>query len=155
MRLYYLSHERRYWQGHVDSKALGVYTGIEKIDLAVERLLQQPGFKENPQGFRVQLFDVGLPLKQATPSSGNRRQHDKFGLDDLSKVFVLYYVAEPEEIADDLTVVGLFLSKEELESAIRELSRHEPYKECSGKLDYSEVGLNVTGWTEGFGTASQ
>jgi len=58
MKVYVLQHLVEYSDGSEDVKMIGVYSTYERAKEAVERLKDQPGFKDNP-GIRDPLNESG------------------------------------------------------------------------------------------------
>jgi hypothetical protein len=59
MDVYILWHVHGMPDGDEDAKLIGVYSSNEDADAARLRLLQQPGFRDIPEGFQVDRYLVG------------------------------------------------------------------------------------------------
>jgi hypothetical protein len=57
--VFVVQHEHQLRDDREDVKFIGVYATREHAERAVERLKQQPGFRDSPQGFSVDRYEVG------------------------------------------------------------------------------------------------
>jgi len=57
-RVYILHHVRRDDEYGDDAKLIGVYRTEEKAKEAIERLSPQPGFRDHPEGFQIDPYEL-------------------------------------------------------------------------------------------------
>ena len=53
MDLYSLHHVHEFGDGDEDVKLIGIYSSKENAEAAIERVRNQPGFREHPGGFQI------------------------------------------------------------------------------------------------------
>ena len=58
MDVYLLWHTNTSPDGTEDDKLLGVFSTEAKAKEVLERALEQPGFKDNPDGFEIGRYDL-------------------------------------------------------------------------------------------------
>lgn len=57
-RVYVLMHAHELDEGEDDIKLIGCYRTEEAARAAISRLLLQPGFRDHPQGFTIDAFEL-------------------------------------------------------------------------------------------------
>lgn len=60
MHVFVVQHVHQLGEDREDVKLLGVYATAVSAHAAVERLSMQPGFRDAPEGFSVDRYEVGL-----------------------------------------------------------------------------------------------
>lgn len=58
--VYVLQHVHELHDDHEDVKFIGAYSTQEMAQQAIERLKDQPGFKETPHGFYIDEYDIDV-----------------------------------------------------------------------------------------------
>jgi len=58
MTVFVLQHVRRYGDDEENVKFIGVYSSQSAADSAIRRLSIQPGFKDSPDGFAVDEYEI-------------------------------------------------------------------------------------------------
>ncbi|MBE7700789.1 hypothetical protein H9623_10805 [Oerskovia sp. Sa1BUA8] len=61
--VFLVRHRHRQTSGHVDDKMIGVFASAASAERAVERLREQPGFRDTPTDFTVHALPVGAVLE--------------------------------------------------------------------------------------------
>jgi hypothetical protein len=56
--VYLLQHVRECSDGHDDVKVIGVYSTTKAASAAIERLSTKPGFREFPEGFSIDSYEM-------------------------------------------------------------------------------------------------
>ena len=56
--VYLLEHRHEFESGHEDTKIIGIFSTREKAEAALDRVRDQPGFRDCPQGFKI--WEYGL-----------------------------------------------------------------------------------------------
>jgi len=56
--IFVLEHLHEFEDGHEDSKLLGLYSSQEKAEAGLERVRDQPGFRDHPEGFSIEAWEV-------------------------------------------------------------------------------------------------
>ena len=56
--VYVLHHVMREFEGDEDAKLIGVYSTEEEAREAIARLSARPGFRENPEGFSIDPYEL-------------------------------------------------------------------------------------------------
>ena len=59
MRVYVLQHEHALGDEATDTKMIGVYAAEADALAARERLSAAPGFRDDPEGFSIDAYDLG------------------------------------------------------------------------------------------------
>lgn len=59
MDVFLVQHQHELTDGHEDVKFIGVYATQEDAGRAIERVKRQPGFRDSPEGFLVDKYEVG------------------------------------------------------------------------------------------------
>ena len=54
--VFLLHHVHEFEDGHEDSKLIGVYSTEQRAQEALQRVRNQPGFRERPEGFVINEF---------------------------------------------------------------------------------------------------
>ena len=57
--VFVVQHEHELPTGEEDVKFIGVYASHAAAEAACERLRQQPGFSETPEGFSIDRYEIG------------------------------------------------------------------------------------------------
>jgi hypothetical protein len=59
MDVFLLSHTHLLPDGEEDDKLIGVYATAAEAEMAKQRMIRQPGFRESPDGFTVAQYALG------------------------------------------------------------------------------------------------
>jgi hypothetical protein len=57
-RIYGLYHEYTSDSGIAEEKAIGIYSSPERAQQAIERVKDKPGFRDHPDGFRIDELEL-------------------------------------------------------------------------------------------------
>jgi hypothetical protein len=57
--VFVVHHEHQFSEDRESVKLIGVYATRNDAEQAIERLKQQPGFRELPEGFSIDRYEVG------------------------------------------------------------------------------------------------
>ena len=53
-------HAQEFDDGHEDVKMIGVFSTLERAEAAIGRLRSEPGFRDHPQGFHVEPYELDI-----------------------------------------------------------------------------------------------
>lgn len=56
MKVYIVQHVHEFDDDREDIKLIGIYSSIENAQGAVQRLGDQPGFRDTPEGFEIDTY---------------------------------------------------------------------------------------------------
>lgn len=56
--VYVLHHSHELKSEETDIKLIGVYSTKDKAKITIARLSVQPGFKDNPEGFHIDRYEI-------------------------------------------------------------------------------------------------
>ena len=60
MDVFLLHHVHEFEDGSEDVKLIGVYSSLERAEVARQRVVSLPGFREHPEGFHVDRYLVDV-----------------------------------------------------------------------------------------------
>jgi hypothetical protein len=60
MKVFILHHTHTFDSGEEDVKLIGVYSSLSSATAAIERLKQQPGFCDMPEGFEISDYQLDV-----------------------------------------------------------------------------------------------
>lgn len=136
MKVYELLHSRVVDQCEdgskiYDTKCVGYFSDLSIVNRTIKDYQKITGFKDYPNDFTV-------------------CEHVVSG-ENVSSVFVLfheYYV--PKGDYDEVACLGLFVTKEEAETALNTYKRSLKYAGCPDGFSIDEYRINELNWIEGF-----
>ena len=59
-RVFIVMHAHEFDDGHEDVKMIGAFSTREKAELVVTRLRTEPGFRDHPNGFHVEPYELDV-----------------------------------------------------------------------------------------------
>lgn len=59
-RVFIVTHSHEFDDGHEDVKMIGAFSAREKAEAVVSRLRTEPGFRDQPEGFHVEPYELDV-----------------------------------------------------------------------------------------------
>ena len=145
MKVYFLSHSREVELGVKSSIHIGIYSSINIADVTIEKYKEITGFKDYPNDFIVEEYEV-IARNNKEIVSGQLvyfLQHE-------------YSVEEDSVIYDYSTNINIFENYDDAKKAMEELIKESVFPKSPDGI-YAPDGFNIDkcivdkdNWTEGF-----
>ena len=115
---------------------IGYFSTLQKANLAIKEVQNQPGFKDHDGAFEIEKFSVNFE-KDIIEKSG-------LILYELSHEFL------DSDGYDNFIIFGLYSTYEEAKKAQTKKEKEHPYAEMKEGFLIAESEVDLCGWTEGF-----
>jgi hypothetical protein len=132
-------------------KGIGIYPSREEADAALERVRDQPGFRDWPDGFRI--FTVMLDRDHGMVAA-DAPLTDVVGIARGAALFELYHYAidgDDDWVWEETgTWIGLYTSRDRAEAAIERLRSEGDFARFPDGFRIFEKRVGQEEWLSGF-----